>query len=116
MTTQLSGLTIRPFTNSDYEALARLWNATFMPSSPQTAEELQFDDQHRPAQVPASTLGGGARRSRSLAIGMYDQMLRIYHPRKFTVDVLVEPAYQSAGHWLGRCTSRSSTRCGRSIR
>jgi mycothiol synthase len=98
MTTQISGLTIRPFTNTDYEALGRLWNATFTEFTA-TKEELQFDDQHRPAKC-LHRRWVAERDGRTVAFAMYDQMMHIYHPRKFTVDVLVEHAYQLQG--IGR--------------
>ena len=96
MTTQVSGLTIRPFTNTDYQTLARLWNATFT-EFPETA---RGDAVRRPASAGQAACIDAGWRSATIAVvgvGMYDQMLHIYHPRKFTADVLVEPAYQLQG-------------------
>ena len=86
---------IRPFTKEDYPTLARIDNAAF-PEYPSSAEEIQFEDTHRPEHC---------RQARwimeddgePVGVGSYSQAAGSYHPRKFHVNVMVMPERQGQG-------------------
>ncbi len=86
---------IRPFTKEDYPTLARIDNAAF-PEYPSSAEELEFEDTHRPEHC---------RQARwimeedgePVGVGSYGQSAGSYHPRKFFLSITVLPERQGQG-------------------
>lgn len=89
---------IRPFTSDDYPALARIASAAF-PEYPSSAEEKEFGDTRRD---PKCRLGRWLVKQDSQAVGYgeYGQRSSAYHPRRFRINVIVEPTWQGRG--LGR--------------
>jgi len=86
---------IRPFTPEDYPALARISSAAF-PEYPSSAEEMEFSDARRD---PKCRHGRwlAERDGRAVGYGEYNQRSSSYHPRRFLLEVTVEPDSQSLG-------------------
>lgn len=92
---------IRPFRDPDYEACALL-HRRFRPGRPLSAEQLRH-------QRTADGRSGGVRSwylaiesasDRVVGWGALDQQAYEPHPRRFRVNVLVDPEHQ--GHGIGR--------------
>jgi len=89
---------IRPFTPEDYPTLARIASATF-PDYPASAEEKEFGDTRRdPKCLHARWLA--EREGQPVGYGEYGQRSSAYHPRRFHINVIVQPDCQGMG--LGR--------------
>lgn len=86
---------IRPFTPADYPAAVRIATAAF-PEYPSSIEEKKFGDASRPAHCRharwIAEQGGQA-----VGYGEYGQYASQYHPRKFSVDVMVLPEFHGQG-------------------
>ena len=89
---------IRPFTPEDYPGLARIASAAF-PDYPSSVEEMKFYDARRDAKCRHARWLF-MRDGRAVGYGEYSQRSGSYHPRRFHIDVIVEPAWQ--GHGLGK--------------
>jgi|SRR5579859_2857907 len=91
-------INVRPFMADDYPDITRLHNATFAEFS-MTAEEFQFHDAERTPPC---------RRARWVAVcgerivgfGQYGHNPQVYHPRKFELNVTVDPELHGRG--IGR--------------
>ncbi len=92
--TEMSGL-IRPFTPEDYPALARIAGAAF-PDYPTSAEEKEFGDARRD---PKCRLERWliTRDGQPVGYGEYGQRSSSYHPRRFQINVIVQPDSQGLG-------------------
>ena len=86
---------IRPFTPADYPTLARITSAAF-PEYPSSAEEKEFGDARRD---PKCRHGRWLveREGRAVGYGEYGQRSGSYHPRRFHINVIVEPEWQGRG-------------------
>ena len=86
---------IRPFTPDDYPTLARIASAAF-PEYPASAEEKEFGDARRD---PKCRHGRWLieRDGRAVGYGEYGQRSGSYHPRRFHINVIVEPQWQGRG-------------------
>ncbi|MDP9310420.1 MAG: GNAT family N-acetyltransferase [Chloroflexota bacterium] len=86
---------IRTFTEHDYPASVAVVNAVF-PEDQDTVEEWQHWDAHRDPKCNfrrwVAEVDGQV-----VAYGDYDQRSGMYHPRKFSVLVAVQPTYQGQG-------------------
>ena len=89
---------IRSFTPEDYPTLARIASAAF-PDYPASAEEKEFGDTRRD---PKCRHGRWLieRDGHTVGYGEYGQRSGAYHPRRFHINVIVEP--DSQGWGLGR--------------
>jgi GNAT superfamily N-acetyltransferase len=89
---------IRPFTPADYPTLARIAGAAF-PDYPASAEEKEFGDTRRD---PKCRLARWLieRDGRAVGYGEYGQRSSAYHPRRFHINVIIQP--DSQGRGLGR--------------
>lgn len=92
-------VTIRPFTENDYEAALAVEMAVW-PDYPETAEEWRFQDAHRApkcrwGRFVAETITDNQK----FVVGYayYDQQVDMYHPRKFQINVSVLPEWQGTG-------------------
>ena len=94
-TRERSTATVRSFAADDYAAITRLYNANF-PEFVMRADDFPFDDQHRSercrwARWVAECAG------RVVGFGHYAQGDHHYHPRKFQLAIMVDPAYFGRG-------------------
>ncbi len=89
---------IRPFTPEDYPTLARIASAA-SPEYPVSAEEKEFGDARRDAKCRHGRWLI-EREGRAVGYGEYGQRSGSYHPRRFRINVIVEPEWQGRG--LGR--------------
>ncbi len=89
---------IRPFTPEDYPTLARIASAAF-PEYPSSVAEMEFMDARRDAKCRHGRWliewNGQA-----VGYGEYSQRSSAYHPRRFLMDIAVEP--DSQGWGLGK--------------
>ncbi len=86
---------IRPFTPEDYPTIARIASAAF-PEYPSSAEEKEFEDTRRdPKCLHGRWLV--ERNGRPVGYGEYGQRSSSYHPRRFNLDIIVEPEWQGQG-------------------
>jgi GNAT superfamily N-acetyltransferase len=86
---------LRPFTDPDYPAVARVWSAVFR-DHPVTADELRRRDRGRQpgyhfrrlvAEQDGAVVGAGES----------FQPFWMYHPRKYFLDIAVQPEHQGRG-------------------
>jgi len=92
---------VRPFTSADYERIAEINNTAYSdaegkPTFPKSAAQFREADDERPDYVKfarwVAEIDG-----RVVGVGEYDQAAARYSPRKFFVDVFVDPAYHRLG-------------------
>jgi GNAT superfamily N-acetyltransferase len=90
-----SSWSIRPFEETDYPAIARLWNEIF-PEDRYTPEELAYYDAALP---PPGKLGRWVALESGDVIGVadYQQSPEAYHPRKFFLQLYVDPRFERRG-------------------
>ncbi len=88
-------VTIRPFEQKDYEAVAAVGNSIF-PEYPATAEELRFRDEHRDTNCRFQRFVADSEDG-ILASAAYEQYAAMYHPRKFHFGIEVYPERQRKG-------------------
>ncbi|MDQ6669833.1 MAG: GNAT family N-acetyltransferase [Chloroflexota bacterium] len=98
-TQQLTTVSIRPFTADDYSAIARLHSVNF-PEYGMDADEWRFDDEHRPAHCRWARWVAEWE-GRVIGFAEYDQHPTHYHPRRFMLNLVVDPEFLSRG--VGRC-------------
>lgn len=89
-------LSIRPFTDADYEAAVAITNANY-PEYQDTVDEWRYGDAHRDPKCRFSRWVGEVD-SQVVAYGNYDQWSGMYHPRKFSIFAAVEPSFQGRGY------------------
>jgi len=94
-----AGLSIRPFTAEDYEAVARIHNASFAPDFTRDADKLRHDDHTRPAYCRAERWVAMVDGS-VVGFAQYEQQAWRYDPHKFDLHFAVEPAFTGRG--IGR--------------
>lgn len=86
---------IRSFTPEDYPAIAHIASAAF-PEYPSSAEEKEFGDSRRdPKCLQARWLAEWE--GQPVGYGEYSQRAGAYHPRRFHIDIIVEPSSQGRG-------------------
>ncbi|MCA1645901.1 MAG: GNAT family N-acetyltransferase [Chloroflexi bacterium] len=94
----LSTLTIRSFEADDYAAITRLHSANFREFS-MSPDQFRFEDSTR---KPPCRLARWVAECEGRIVGFvhYEQNPHMYHPRKFQLAVVVDPAYHGRG--IGR--------------
>jgi mycothiol synthase len=97
-TQQLTTLTIRPFEATDYTAIAKLFNANFAEFA-MSADEFQFEDDKRPSHCRWARWVAESE-GRVVGFTHYDQHASVYHPRRFQLTIVVDPALYGRG--IGR--------------
>jgi GNAT superfamily N-acetyltransferase len=95
---ELSTLSIRPFTAADYDVVAHLHGVSF-PEFSMTADEWRFEDERRPAHCRSARWVADWD-GHVVGFAQYDQHAGHYHPRKFELHVVVDPAFWLRG--IGR--------------
>jgi mycothiol synthase len=101
MNNQNSDFLIRPFGPDDYEQIAAVSNAAYSdadgrPMVPARAQDLRETDEERPPHIRFGrwvAVAGG----QVVGVAEHDQTPHRYHPRKFWVDLYVQPDYQGRG-------------------
>lgn len=86
----------RPFTDSDYEALADLWNATY-PKILTTAEERRQDDKQRPDHLAVKRYVAEVD-GEIVGFGWFNRSEDAYHPHKFWISPVIHPKHQGRGY------------------
>ena len=101
MNKQTGHFPIRPFGPDDYDQIAAVSNAAYSdaegrPVLPVRAEDLRGGDEERP---PFIRFGRWVAVADGRVVGVceHDQTAHRYHPRKFWVDLYVQPEYQRRG-------------------
>jgi GNAT superfamily N-acetyltransferase len=91
-------LAVRPFSADDYADITRLHNANF-PEFSMSPDEFQFDDSQR---VEPCRLARWVAECDGRIVGFahYEQMPQTYHPRKFQLNITVDPEFYGRG--IGR--------------
>jgi mycothiol synthase len=98
MQTQVA-VTIRPFNPTDYEAITAIHNANFGPEFAKEPDELRFWDEHREDYCKIERWVAECD-GKVVAFGEYSQSGHQYDPRRFTLNISVDPAYYLRG--IGR--------------
>jgi GNAT superfamily N-acetyltransferase len=86
---------IRPFTDGDYPAAVDIANRS-LPDYGDTEAEWRFWDDHRDAKIKFARFVGEVD-GRVVATASYDQSESMYHPRKFSLEVTVDPDLRRRG-------------------
>lgn len=86
---------IRSFTPEDYPAVAQIASAAF-PEYPSSAEEMKFGDARRDSKCRHGRWLV-ERDGRAVGYGGYSQRSSSYHPRRFLLEITVEPDSQGLG-------------------
>jgi len=89
---------LRDFTPDDYPAIARVVNSVYT-EYPVSERELRFEDESREPKCRFHRFVAEAD-GEIVATGTYSQHPMQYHPRKFTLDIMVRPERQGQG--IGR--------------
>ena len=92
-------VTIRPFTENDYDAALAVEMAVW-PDYPGTVEEWRFRDAHRDPKCQRERFVAETMTDNQKSVigyASYDQHVDMYHPRKFHLNVSVLPEWQGAG-------------------
>jgi GNAT superfamily N-acetyltransferase len=88
-------VSIRTSARADYVHLSALNNASF-PDFTKSPEEMEFDDEKRPPHIRfgrwVAELDG-----KVVGYGSHDQHVGVFHPRKFIIDVVVDPSRLGQG-------------------
>jgi mycothiol synthase len=87
--------TVRVFTADDYAAMTRLHNANF-PEFIMRDDDFQFEDEHRSDRCRWARWVAECE-ERVVGFGHYAQNDHVYHPRKFELGIVVDPAYHGRG-------------------
>src|SRR5438067_11499185 len=87
--------TIRSFAAADYDDVTRVLNLNFVEFS-MTADELRFDDSQRTAPCLLARWVAECH-GRIIGFAQYEQSPYTYHPRKFQLNICVDPAYHCRG-------------------
>jgi GNAT superfamily N-acetyltransferase len=86
---------IRPFAEDDYPAVVEIANRAF-PEYPETIAEVQHHDQHRnPAMLHRRFVA--ELEGRPVAAGQVQHYEGMFHPRKFGLEVTVDPDHRQKG-------------------
>src|SRR5260370_20648076 len=91
----LAALTVRPFTVDDYADITRLHNANF-PEFSMTPDEFQFEDSQRTEPCRQARWVAECD-GRIVGFGHYEQNPQVYHPRKFQLNITVDPDFHGRG-------------------
>ena len=91
----IPSVSIRPFTTEDYQRIAEIEVANF-PSHPETADEIRFYDEKRDSKFLHARFVA-EEDGRVIGFCYYSQGPWMFHPRKFSVWVSVDPTHQNRG-------------------
>ena len=97
-TQDLTDVSIRRFAECDYPAIAELNNINF-PEFKISVEEWRSDDQTRLAKCQAARWVAEYSHC-VVGFAQYEQFASVYHPRKFNIEVMVDPMHRQRG--IGR--------------
>ena len=91
-------LAVRPFTADDYADITRLHNANF-PEFSMNDEEFQHEDSQRTEPCRLARWVAECD-GRIVGFAHYEQNPQVYHPRKFQLNITVDPDFYGRG--IGR--------------
>src|SRR6266849_2232414 len=91
-------LAVRPFTADDYADITRLHNANF-PEFSMNDEEFQHEDSQRTEPCRLAHWVAECD-GRIVGFAHYEQNPQVYHPRKFQLNITVDPDFYGRG--IGR--------------
>ncbi|MBV9169109.1 MAG: GNAT family N-acetyltransferase [Chloroflexi bacterium] len=92
---QAVAVQIRPFETRDYDAVAALNNVNF-PEFTSSADEIRYDDEHRPAHCRWARWIAECD-ERVVGGAQYEQYAGAYNPRKFSIQITVDPTLHNRG-------------------
>lgn len=88
-------LTVRPFSEHDYERMAAFFNLV-EPDYPVAAEELRRDDSVRDPKLEVGRFLA-ERNGELVGLARYGQNSGLYHPQKFFLNIHVHPSHRAQG-------------------
>ncbi len=88
-------LEVRDFGPDDYEAAVEIGNRVYV-EYPETVGEWRFHDEHRDPKCKHQRYMAESE-GEPVAFASYNQPWHMYHPRKFWIDVTVDPDRQRLG-------------------
>jgi GNAT superfamily N-acetyltransferase len=86
---------LRPFEAADYPAITALYNSAY-PDFPISVDKMRYMDERRDPRCQ-SQRWVVERAGAVIGVAEYDQRAWAYHPRRFRVDLAVDPACQLQG-------------------
>jgi len=86
---------IRAFTTDDYEDVLAVSNRSY-PDYPDTVDEWRYWDEHRAPKIKFQRYVAEVD-GEVAGLAQYNQAEGMYHPRKFGLDVTVDPDYRRRG-------------------
>lgn len=91
-------LTFRDFDPSDYERLVEVYNANFPDYPTSVSESRYWDEMYDKSKYHYKRYNCvDAASGEILGFGKINHAMWMFHPQKFSVDVLVDPQYQGRG-------------------
>jgi GNAT superfamily N-acetyltransferase len=93
----LSSLEFRDFHPEDYPRLVEIYNANFPDYSVSVSEQRTWDESLDPSKYLLKRFSTTDKTGRVLGFGQIRHELDAFHPRKFYLNIFVDPAEQGEG-------------------
>jgi len=92
----IQNLTLRPFTEGDYDGIINLKNLLY-PDHPTSLESMRHRDITRDHKIQHKQWVSELN-SNIIGSVLYTQWEEIYHPQKFVIKIYIHPQYQNQGY------------------